>query len=490
VAECSKTLPLYCKWDFELFNYCSKCGCEDGYICDISTQECVEKPDDLFCLDSSSPGECSLKRPLFCDYDLELINLCEKCGCSEGYYCDALTQDCIIETDGAFCSDSTPQGECAEIPPLYCNADLELTPFCEECGCREGYECKDQGFYWDCVLEESSCSDLTPPQQCSLTLPWYCTSGLELINDCMECGCDAGYTCNYLTNGCVVDSNVPTCGNDILEAGEFCDDGNTINGDGCSDICLNECGDRIVDVDGTDGYSESCEVDPIECPDDPTIYCVCPDDAVCVDCECILDWSDVVCGDGVLEADEECDDGNLVSGDGCDGTCDYETVDSDDSELRRRSTEPESCLDVDGVCANLCIEGLVYYGSEKFDQECREYHRNVDVDLFCCVFSNSEYVSRSSSSSSGNDGYGDSSNSGEFVGLDNVDDYSVGSETSLGNSYQIGAGTQKLFSSPTYAFGSFWAVGILTFIVVFLAHFFHGAFSRFDYRFGKLKFNK
>lgn len=43
------------------------------------------------------------------------------------------------------------------------------------------------------------------------------------------------------------------CGDGISDplAGEQCDDGNTIDGDGCSSSCLIEpmCGDGIVDVD-------------------------------------------------------------------------------------------------------------------------------------------------------------------------------------------------------------------------------------------------
>jgi cysteine-rich repeat protein len=34
------------------------------------------------------------------------------------------------------------------------------------------------------------------------------------------------------------------CGNGILEGSEECDDGNTINGDGCSALCRDECGYR------------------------------------------------------------------------------------------------------------------------------------------------------------------------------------------------------------------------------------------------------
>ena len=66
------------------------------------------------------------------------------------------------------------------------------------------------------------------------------------------------------------------CGNGILEKGEECDDGNNVNGDGCSAACK------------------------VEIPKGP------------------------VCGNGVLEIGEQCDDGNTVSGDGCSSTCKVE----------------------------------------------------------------------------------------------------------------------------------------------------------------------
>ncbi len=63
------------------------------------------------------------------------------------------------------------------------------------------------------------------------------------------------------------------CGNGLVEGGEICDDGNLINGDGCSNLCANElCGDTVVQ---------------------PLLG-------------------------------EECDDGNATIGDGCSATCTVE----------------------------------------------------------------------------------------------------------------------------------------------------------------------
>jgi cysteine-rich repeat protein len=62
------------------------------------------------------------------------------------------------------------------------------------------------------------------------------------------------------------------CGNGIVEPGEECDDGNTVNWDGCSSTCV-------------------CEPPP------------------------------PVCGNGIVESGEQCDDGNTVNWDGCSSTC-------------------------------------------------------------------------------------------------------------------------------------------------------------------------
>ena len=48
-----------------------------------------------------------------------------------------------------------------------------------------------------------------------------------------------------------------TCGNNVLEALEFCDDANTIGGDGCNSVCTGAevCGDCILDLEA----GECCE---------------------------------------------------------------------------------------------------------------------------------------------------------------------------------------------------------------------------------------
>jgi cysteine-rich repeat protein len=59
-------------------------------------------------------------------------------------------------------------------------------------------------------------------------------------------------------------TNAPTCGNGVIDPGEDCDDGNVLNGDGCSSHCLAEGSSASYAVpsfcgDGTLGRGELCE---------------------------------------------------------------------------------------------------------------------------------------------------------------------------------------------------------------------------------------
>jgi len=68
-----------------------------------------------------------------------------------------------------------------------------------------------------------------------------------------------------------------TCGNGTVDAGETCDDGNAIDGDGCDSNC--------------------------------TV---------------------TACGNGIVTAGEECDDGNTLDGDACPSTCAFTELDCAD----------------------------------------------------------------------------------------------------------------------------------------------------------------
>ena len=137
------------------------------------------------------------------------------------------------------------------------------------------------------------------------------------------------------------------------EGFEACDDGNELDTDACTNICLNaSCGDGIIRTDiaeGEDGH-EVCD-DGNQVNEDACNACqlaVCGDGVVREDvaegeagfenCDdqnevdtdaCRNNCLAAVCGDGVVRTDiaqgqpgyEECDDGNQVPDDDCGNTC-------------------------------------------------------------------------------------------------------------------------------------------------------------------------
>lgn len=109
------------------------------------------------------------------------------------------------------------------------------------------------------------------------------------------------------------------CGNGVVEFPETCDDGNTVNGDGCSNTCTLEamCGNGVVESpeacdDGNmangDGCSNMCTVE--------TGWSCSGTTSICAPI--------AVCGNGIVESGETCDDGNALNGDGCSNTCKLE----------------------------------------------------------------------------------------------------------------------------------------------------------------------
>ena len=103
-------------------------------------------------------------------------------------------------------------------------------------------------------------------------------------------------------NGNTCRGNCTVCGDNHLDAGEQCDDGNTNNTDGCTNTCeLPKCGDGILG--NTPG--ETCEPPgtPAGAHNNP-----CRGDCT-------------VCGDSVVNDGEQCDDGNTNNTDTCANNC-------------------------------------------------------------------------------------------------------------------------------------------------------------------------
>lgn len=131
------------------------------------------------------------------------------------------------------------------------------------------------------------------------------------------------------------------CGDSVLAvvAGEECDDGNTVDGDGCDNACKIE----------------------------------------------------VVCGDGVIMVPEQCDDGNASAGDGCSDTCQTEFT------CRNGVVEPtEECddgnTDDNDDCLNNCVAALCGDGVVRSNpadpantEACDDENSEIDDGCIACV---------------------------------------------------------------------------------------------------------
>jgi len=162
--------------------------------------------------------------------------------------------------------------------------------------------------------------------------------------------------------------SVERCGNSYLDTpiGEVCDDGNSLNGDGCSADCTSDesCGNSIVDIgvgevcdDGNTTDGDGCSADCMMGPTcgDGVVHPgeACDDgntdggDGCSADCR-----SDETCGNGIIDPGEACDDGNTDAGDGCSATCTMEECGNGSIEGTEQCDDGND-VDADG-CDNDC----------------------------------------------------------------------------------------------------------------------------------------
>ena len=218
------------------------------------------------------------------------------------------------------------------------------------------------------------------------------TEGADCIpNNDRAMQCSAALYCHNETHVCTHNE----CGDGVHEPNEACDDGNVVDGDGCSGTCeivpievgepcatqsfpcvagahcdgatetcvVDVCGDGHLaedeeecddaNDDEGDGCSTECEIVPIpvdrECNPGDRVY-VCNPELYCAH------WADPPvctvpgCGDGDIAPEEECDDGNRIDGDDCSAECAMEV-----EGPRHFPAEPDSAdapylmaLDADG----------------------------------------------------------------------------------------------------------------------------------------------
>ena len=126
----------------------------------------------------------------------------------------------------------------------------------------------------------------------------------------------------------------PTCGNTFIEAGEACDDGNAVAGDGCENDCTLSCGNGVSDSgeacdDGNATNGDGCDTN---CTISACGNGIAAGSEECEDGNstngdgCDNNCTDTACGNGIRTSGEDCDDGNSVDGDGCESDCTLTTV--------------------------------------------------------------------------------------------------------------------------------------------------------------------
>ncbi len=243
----------------------SQTGCEfvpNSVACDDGTA-CTEQ-------DTCSAGICkgvlldcddnTVCTKDWCDAQLGCQHLALVGPCSDGTDCtvgDTCVDGACIPGPLLDCDDKNPctddschpQLGCQNIPNvLPCSDDDKCTvdDVCSDGACQPGsaLECDDDNVCTDdscapdigCtyVLNTLACDDGDQCTENDVCAAGVCTAGPAAVCDdsdpCTNDSCDAD-------TGCVYEDFFPCCGNDILEAGEECDDGNHVGGDGCEEDC-------------------------------------------------------------------------------------------------------------------------------------------------------------------------------------------------------------------------------------------------------------
>lgn len=156
------------------------------------------------------------------------------CGCTP-VSCASAGANCGSLPDG--CGGVLDCGSCT--PPWTCGGGVGGRP--NVCGCNLT-TCEDEGANCGTTLNDCAepifCGTCAAPETCG-------GGGTPNVCGCRPTTCAAsGATCGVISDGCggTLDCGPcpPRCGNGRLEAGEQCDDGNTVGGDLCDASCLLE----------------------------------------------------------------------------------------------------------------------------------------------------------------------------------------------------------------------------------------------------------
>jgi len=270
---------------------CQVASCGDGIVCTAGT--CTSGP-------TGGAEQCDDDNGSNLD---GCLNNCAAATCGDGYTqageeeCDDGVALCFGGYDvGEICTtDADCRGVCAAgtvNPGAPCSQALDVA------ACGNPGTCTMAGAVCSIAGNNNDQGANDCRSDCQL---WFCGDG---ILDAGE-ACDDGNTVS--TDACKANCTLNVCGDGVVKAGvEKCDDGNLVANDGCSPTCFVEgCGDGVVEV------GEQC--DPQVFGTNPPV----PLETAGCDTDCTF----AACYDGTTNATagEECDDGNVTPNDGCTG---------------------------------------------------------------------------------------------------------------------------------------------------------------------------
>ncbi|CAD8129277.1 unnamed protein product [Paramecium sonneborni] len=324
------------------------------------------------------------------------------------------------------------------------NCKYQCQPSCTKCIKGLCFECTTLGWYIDPTVTPWQCKERCGDQE--IVGSEQCDDGnTSDLDGCKDCKyfCRIGCTsCDYTTNKCLsceFPGFVPisyycknVCGDGLVVTdpygffAEQCDDGNTINGDGCNSQCQFQCQSSSICTSCISNRCEICETG-YYLSNDKVCLPICGDSNLvvneqcensfilpykgCINCQAKCQSSCLtcstsglgclsckdgynridnlchsICGDQIITENEQCDDGNLKIGDGC-HFCQFSCQDSCLNCIKGVCYD---CLEgyqlISFKCYPICNEQCEMINKLQIYQRCKSCQFPCDLNCYFCQF--------------------------------------------------------------------------------------------------------